>query len=75
MYPQARSTGKSLESKGANAPFFLQKPIVHLVFKISDAIARGENIMEINALGRCCKRLTQNYEAINEVVRELRLGI
>lgn len=31
--------------------------------------------MEIKALGGCCKRLTQNYEAINEAVRELGLDV
>lgn len=29
--------------------------------------------MEIKTLGGCCKRSTQNYEAINEAVRELGL--
>ena len=51
----------------------MQKFVVQLAFKISDAIARGEKIMEIKTLGGCCKRSTHNYEAINEAVRELGL--
>lgn len=31
--------------------------------------------MEIKALGGCCKKSTQNYEAIKEAVKELGLNI
>lgn len=31
--------------------------------------------MEIKALGGCCKRSSQNYEAIKEAVRELGLDV
>lgn len=40
MYPRGRDTGESLGSKGPSAPFFLQKSVVHLAFKISGAIAQ-----------------------------------
>ena len=47
LYPLERGTGESLGSKEPIAPFFLQKSVVHLAFKISGAIA--QEVKEVRA--------------------------